>query len=374
MNSGNGTTAEKKAEPQPGTPASAGAAVARMAPSPAAPTATAKPVGTARPAPASRLGKVTKGRMKIGLRHTYYGPEGVGKTTLAAGADAPIWLDIEDGSSLLNVARYKFRDDDDGHVPRSYAEVVAAVEDLTVNPHDYKTVVVDGLERLESLIWAHMIARDKGKVKESLDNIEDYGYAKGYNIAVDDWRSFLSKLDKIRFSRGVTVILLAHSLVRTFKNPSGEDYERYSLAVNEKAAAFIKSWSDIVGFCHFDEGGGKAPGAKRVKGWSTGKRLIELSRTAAYDAKGRGGMPAQLDLDALNPWSLMEQAIAASDGIGVPELQTMIAAEIDRIGDPELATRVADAVAKAVAVNNAESLNRYLQELRRRESQQPTAA
>src|SRR4051812_33099395 len=84
--------------------------------------------------PASRLGAVKRERLRAPLRYMFYGAEGTGKSTLAAGAPDPIWIDADDGSSRLNVARYQFRDEPAGHVPRTYGEIVSAIHDLTVNP------------------------------------------------------------------------------------------------------------------------------------------------------------------------------------------------------------------------------------------------
>lgn len=318
--------------------------------------------------PASRLGKAKRGRLKIPLRCVFYGPEGVGKSTLAAYAPAPIWLDVEDGSGRMDVTRYPFRDEDGGHVPRTFADILAAIADLTQSPHEHRTLVIDTIDRVEALLWKHLIERDKGKVKGALENIEDYGYGRGYQIAVDEWRALCGKLDLLRVSRGMTIILLAHAHVKPFKNPEGDDYERYNLQINDKAAGFIKGWSDIVGFCHFDEGAGKLSGAMKAKGWSTGRRLLNLVRTAAYDAKGRGGMPAELALDAANPWGPLQKAMDDADNMAAPALVALIKAETARIGDAELGTKVEAAVVQAVGKNDTETLNRYLQDLKRRES------
>lgn len=319
-------------------------------------------------APASRLGKAQRGKLKIPPRCVFYGPEGVGKSTLAAHAPAPIWFDVEDGSGRLDVARYMFRDEPGGHMPKAYADILAGIEDLTRNPHEFKTLVIDTADRVESLLWRHIIDRDKAKAKGGLENIEDYGYGKGYQVAVDEWRALCARLDTLRISRGVMVVLLAHAHVKTFKSPDSDDYERYNLQLNDKAAGFIKGWSDIVGFCRFDEWGGKAPGAARAKGASTGKRLLNLVRTAAYDAKGRGGMPAELELDVVNPWAPLQKAMDDADNLGAPEMAALIAAETARIGDAELTAKVAAAVTTAVEKKDTETLNRYLQDLKRREA------
>ena len=48
------------------------------------------------------------------------------------------------------------------------------------------------------------------------------------------------------------VVIFGHSIVKTFKNPEGEDYDRYQLRVHDKTGGLIKEWCDVVGFVRFD--------------------------------------------------------------------------------------------------------------------------
>jgi hypothetical protein len=333
--------------------------------------AAVKPVPTPTPtaaaaAPISRLGKTQKGRLKMPHRYLFYGENGVGKTTLAAHSPDPIWADIEDGSGRLDVARYSFRDEPGGHVPHTYAEFLAMVEDLRTADHSFRTLVVDSLDRLEGLIWQHMIRRDT-TAKDPLKKIEDYGYGKGYNNAVEEWRGLCARFDRLR-ARGMSIILIGHNYIRTFKNPMGNDFDRYGMRVNEKAAPFIREWCDVVGFCAF-EGGAKKSEDGRARGWETGKRFIHLERTAAYDAKSRLALPTEIELDPTDPWAPFAKAVTDAEDIGPPELRVSITAELARIGDDTLTVPVAQAVEKAK--DDVEALSRIVNKLK---SKEPKAA
>lgn len=334
---------------------------------------TAIPANTTQVAlpPTSRLAAAKRGRLQTPLRILTYGLEGGGKSTLFEGAPNPIWLDVEDGTARLNVTRYPFRDEPGGHVPHTYGEVLAAVDDLTRAAHDYKTLVVDTADRLESLLWKYIVDRDNGSHGGGkLTSVESYGYGKGYQVAGDEWRALCAKLDRLRMARGMTVVLLAHSLIRNFKNPESSDYDRYQLAVNEKAAGFLKGWSDIVGFLRFEEGATKASERERARGWSTGKRILCLSRTAAYDAKGRGGMPDEIEIPAAEPWAALAAAIEQSASTNPEQLAAAIAAEVERIGDPDLKPKVDQAVADATGKGDTDALHRFLNDLKRRPQRQ----
>src|ERR1035437_9656520 len=111
----------------------------------------------------SRLSKVIKGKMACAKRFIIYGSEGVGKSSLAADAPSPIFLDIDDGSADIDVPRYEFRDGPGGTVPLSYEEVLSAIDDLTENESEYKTLVIDTADRLESLLWRYVVKHESGR-------------------------------------------------------------------------------------------------------------------------------------------------------------------------------------------------------------------
>ena len=97
------------------------------------------------------------------------------------------------------------------------------------------------------------------------------------------------------------VVLLGHSQVKIFKNPEGEDYDRYQLKVHHQAGGLLKEWCDAVLFANYEtyakgekDSRGKLKG--KAKGISTGARLVHTVRTAAYDAKNRFGLPEELPL------------------------------------------------------------------------------
>ncbi len=311
------------------------------------------------------LKSLSKSRLTHGTRFVFYGPEAVGKSSLAACAPEPIFIDCEDGTAQLEVARYPFRDGPGGHVPESLVEVYKAIEALSKQEHGFKTLVIDTMDALESLLHEHILARDSSKSSElnksgkRLDSIESYGYGKGHVVAVEEWRSLMHRLDLLRTTTGMSVVLLGHATIKLYKNPEGEDYDRFQLRVNEKAAGFIKGWADVVGFCSFEEGGGKLDaGQTKAKGWSTGRRLLRFSRTATYDAKSRLALPPELELSPADPWA----PLAAAALVGTaPKIVDAIAVEVRRIGNQELSGKVIAAV--AAAGDDVAVLSRYLTKL-----------
>jgi hypothetical protein len=277
-------------------------------PTPAAPTSV-----SAKPAARMTLAGITRGKQAQPIRALLYGVEGVGKSTFGANAPSPVFLGAEDGTSQLDVARF--------HAPESWQDLLEAVQVLTNEPHDFKTLVLDTLDWAEPLLWAHICHRDT-TAKSPIRSIEDYGYGKGYSAALDEWRIFLAALERLRKAKGMHVILIAHSWIKSFKNPEGDDFDRYELKLNAKASGLMKEWADAVLFANYETYAVKDAKTKRVRGVSNGARVLYTSRTAAYDAKNRYSLPETLPLS----WTDFVGAVANQQ----PADPTALIAEIER--------------------------------------------
>ena len=238
------------------------------------------------------LAGLVKGRQRTPHRIVLYGVEGIGKTTFAADAPKPIFIPTEDGCGRFDVDRFPLAE--------SWQDVLDAVRVLTTDAHGYKTLALDTLDRAEFLLWDFICKRD-GKT-----NVEDYGYGKGYIAAQGEWRVLLAALERLSLKRGMNVILGGHSYVKTFKNPQGDDFDRYLLKLNDKAAAVVREWAETVLFANF-EVVSKEDKRKRIRGVSTGARYIYTTHNAAYDAKHRDDLPDCLPLS----WVDFAEAVEA---------------------------------------------------------------
>jgi hypothetical protein len=300
----------------------------------AAPKITPKPAPAPRPS-RMRLDLVTKGKLRKPISVVCFGPEGVGKSSFGAGAPRPIFVGAEDGTAQLDVERMP--------APESWDDILDAVRVLTTEPHEYKTIVLDTLDWIEPLIWAHICARD-GEA-----NIEAYGFGKGFQVALDEWRRLIVALEGLMRTKGMNVVLLAHSWIKTFKNPAGEDFDRYELKIHGKAAGLVKEWAEAVLFANWETFAKKDEKTKKVKGVSTGARLLYTERKAAYDAKNRYSLPEELPLS----WDDFAAAIDAGAVAPVADLRAEIARKGALLGG-ETEQRINELVVKAG--DSAESL------------------
>lgn len=231
-----------------------------------------------------KLNNVKRGRIDVPAKVMIYGPPGVGKSSFSANAPAPIFLPTEDGTNNLDVARFPR--------PETWGDVLAALEELSSADHEYQTLVIDTLDGMEAIVFGEVCARWKA------DSIEQVGggYGKGYTAAIDEWRRLLGCIERLRQRKPqMGVILAAHSVIKKFQNPEGDDYDRYIPKMNEKATGVLNEWCDVVLFANYEtltyEKGGKA------KGIDNAKRCVYTERRAAYDAKNRFNLPAKMPLD-----------------------------------------------------------------------------
>lgn len=225
--------------------------------------------------------ELSEGPVARAQRLLIYGPEGIGKTTMASQMPDPVFVDVEDGSGHLYVRRMP--------TPPNWGVLLDECRSVAEEPADVKTLVVDSVDAAERLCQRFVCDRYKK------DNVEAWGYGKGYTIAADEFQHLLDVLDRV-IAAGVNVVLVAHAQMRKFERPDEEGaYDRFEVKLHRHVASKVKEWSDAVLFLDYetfvsvDESGkGKATG---------GKRVIRTAHNVSWDAKNRWGLPDKLDLD-----------------------------------------------------------------------------
>jgi len=283
--------------------------------------------------------KINKGQVQQPPRIMLVGIEGVGKTTFGAQAPNCLFVCAENGLVGSGYA------DTDNVTPATWSEVLEAVDAAK----DYDNLVFDSVDWMEPLLHAFICARDGKK------NIEDYGYGKGGVLAGVEWRKLICKMEVMRRQKNLGIIFLAHSNIKTFNNPDGDNYDRYAPKCGKEITALTKEWCDVVLFARFEVFTRK-DGAKS-KGVMSGKRVVHTTQSAAWDAKNRYGLPEVLPLD----YDIIMTAIKS----GKPVKEEDIIAEIRELS----AGLTAEDKAKVEAAilkhkNNTASLAQILNQVR----------
>lgn len=237
------------------------------------------------------LGSIATSRRTAPERTLLIGTEKIGKSTFGASSPSPVFIAAEEGINHLDVKAFP--------EPQTAQDIFDAVAELEEQKHSFQTLVIDTVDWAEPLLAKRLCERN------GWESIESPGFGKGQVALTDEWRVLLARLDQLRRSRGMEVILLAHATVKTFANPTGPDYSRYELALSKGASALLKQWCDCILFADFedvmvDSKGQTVTGVSsklKVKGISTGRHVIHTQRTAAWDAGNRYGLPPVLPLD-----------------------------------------------------------------------------
>jgi len=215
-----------------------------------------------------------------------YGVHGIGKTSFAASAPNPIFIQSEDGLGSIDASTFGLM--------KSFDDVLEAINALFNEDHDFQTVCIDSLDWLEPLIWAHSAKENGWK------DIESPGYGKGYVAALDTWRMFLDGLQALRDEKNMGLIMLAHSEIKRFDSPETEPYDRYQPKLHTRASALMQEHVDAVLFANYrittvksDVGFNK----KVTRAVGAGDRLLFTSERPAFLAKNRFSLPDTMPLD-----------------------------------------------------------------------------
>jgi hypothetical protein len=234
-----------------------------------------------------KLENIQRGRVTRPLRINLYGIDKIGKTTFAAHAPSPIFIQAEDGQGLLDLTRFP--------TAGSWDDIMDAITELyDAQDHGFETLVIDSTD------WAESLCLESICADNSVTGIEHIPYGKGYKLAREKFAKLFRALDALWLHRHMHIILISHCQVKRFDDPNTpEPYDRYLLKLDEVNSAKSREWADILGFASFDTAiktvGEGLNQTKRAV--SYGKRYLHLERSAAFDAGNRYGLPARIPLE-----------------------------------------------------------------------------
>lgn len=227
------------------------------------------------------LGKVQRGVLSRPQKVVIYGPEAVGKTTLAAQAPNPLFLDTEGGTAQIDVPRIEVG---------SWEEITAAIAELKRDRAGFESLILDTVDWAEKLATDFVVQRAN---KASIKGIEDFGYGKGFTILAEEITRMLLALEALPMHK----LLIAHSKVVRFEPPdAGTGWDRYELKLTKTVMPLVKEWSDALLFCQWDQRT-KETESGRVKGVGGKERYIYTTHCAAFDAKHRHGLAERLPME-----------------------------------------------------------------------------
>jgi len=255
------------------------------------------------PAPGRDLLKrVISGRRESPHRVLCIGQRKIGKSTWANGWPNPIFIDLDHGIDELNV-----------HASTGPLENIGQVREwlgaLLTQEHDYQTLVIDTVDKLEEMIAREVCERSRW------ENISQPKYGAGYMALMDAWRLFVATIEAIWTKRGLHVVLLGHCALKLHNNPEGPDYDTYTMSVYSKAETLLQGWVDAILFAK-QEVSVQTIGGKELA--QLGRRVLKCQPSPAYPAGTRYRLPNELDLS----YEAFAEAIKAGTPKPVADLVT----------------------------------------------------
>lgn len=224
---------------------------------------------------------ISRGVVDTAKKVAIYGPEGIGKSTLASKFPFPIFLDVEGSTKAMQVDRV------DGLA--TWQALRDTMTALLTSGHDYKTVVIDTADWAEKLAAAHVCEQNK------MRGIEAFGYGKGYVYLKETFSELLGDCDAL-IAKGINVVFTAHAAMRKFEQPDEKGaYDRWEMKLTKHDAPLLKEWADMVLFCNYKTFAQKMEnGTYKASG---GRRVMYASHNPCWDAKNRYGLADELPMD-----------------------------------------------------------------------------
>lgn len=230
--------------------------------------------------------QITRGVQPKPQKVVIYGPEGVGKTTIAAQFPSPLFIDTEGGSSHMDVRRMP--------EPTSWQMLMDEVSWVRDYPAECGgTLVLDTADWAEKLCISHICG------KNNWQGIEDAGYGKGYVYVKEEFGKLLNLLGEC-VDRGLNVVVTAHAQIVKFEQPDEVGaYDRWELKLSRRQVApILKEWADAVLFANYktmvvatDKEG------KRHKAHGGKVRVLYTTHSASWDAKNRWGLADEVPME-----------------------------------------------------------------------------
>ena len=210
---------------------------------------------------------------------TLFGEGGMGKTTLAAMFPNPVFIRTEDGTASLagndNVSLFP--------LATSTQDVLDAIEALATQKHDHKTLVIDSITQLGTLIEAEIVANDP---KAKSINQAGGGYGAGYSAAAEKHRQIRDWAGSLAYEKGLNIVFIGHADTEMLDLPDMDAFARYTVRMHRKSLPHYTDNVDLVGLIRlktFVRGG---DGDKK-RAISTGEREIICHPQASSVTKNR---------------------------------------------------------------------------------------
>ena len=156
------------------------------------------------------------GRRDVGRITTIYGEHAVGKSTLANNwkRGPVVFIDLDGGLDDIGPTRTTQL--------TSYDAAMNELRKLYEEDHDFRTVVVDGLDSLEQMADVAVAA------EAQVETAADIDWGKGKKRVQKRTFAFLNACKFLRDAKDMDVVWITHAMTDKVENPELGNYDRFA--------------------------------------------------------------------------------------------------------------------------------------------------
>lgn len=260
--------------------------------------------------------KIIKGITKPkGLRIVIYGVHGIGKTTLVSKLPDALFLDYENGTHGIDVAKA-----DEADLPTSFAALNGVFKEFSHDHQGFRNLIIDTADKLEENLDHSYSASLKNSV-DSVFTVNDYGRTvSGFTT---EFGAMLDNGSKLVES-GMNLIVLAHEQSRKKEVLEGtQTYDHSELKLSKGNTKLLMQWADVVIFCAYKTFIVAGDKAKNEKSHAEGgKRWCFTVYSNDWEAKHRAciELPDDCSLDKMS--EVLPKAIESAIAPAAPDEKT----------------------------------------------------
>lgn len=296
--------------------------------------------------------EIIKGRQRAPFNVLLHGVPGVGKSYWAAQLPKPLFVGAEEQDEL-----------DADKLPRisSWPDAINQLDWVLNNNHGYKTLVVDTIDSLETLLHKHILESDPKKPTAMVR--AHGGYGAGFNMATTMMTQLREKLAEIRDKKKMNIVIICHTTTKKVSDPTAlAEYDEHKLTLHEKCENLFVDWCSAVLFMRFEVE--KQDGERFAFG--DGRKVMMCEKRPGFLAKNRYQLPPQLDVIFDQPAKTFLDGLEKFYGgekRKPDEIKQNILGLLENVQDQELIKKVMETLEKQKTAAALEKTEARLKEL-----------
>lgn len=224
-----------------------------------------------------------------------YGVHGVGKSTFATECEKPIFIGSEENDELEADRLPKIK---------VWKDVLDQLEFIKKS-NDYKTVVIDTMDALETIGHDEILRTEPGKTMATARG----GFAKAYDELERMFLVVREKLIYLRDEKGMNVVILCHHEKNKHEDPiTLTSYDTYSTALHKRIKPIFEDWVSIIAFAN-----DKLMKAENSRGEDTvisdGDKVMYFQSRTSHTAKNRFDLPEEIEFNKSGTWKFIKDSV-----------------------------------------------------------------